>query len=336
MPADLDRIIQRTLQKDPALRYQRAARLRDDLKQLTRDADSRRSGSAQSQRRWRTWAAAACGGLVIISAILGYFLTRPLLPPRVLRTVRLTNTNRPKSDIVTDGSRIYFIENQSVLSQTSVNGGETFPVPNSLEGTGFANTFDISPDGALLLMNTARGTSLDGPLWSVPVVGGSPRRLGNLGGHSAAWSPDGTKLVFGKGNEIFLAKSDGGDAQRLLTTAGTASDLRWSRDGSILRFTVNDPHTNNRSIWQASADGSNLQPLLPSWNPSPNECCGKWTPDGKFFVFQAQRDDTANLWALDERRGFFHSAPREPLQLTTGPMNVGEPVPSRDGKKLFA
>jgi serine/threonine protein kinase len=335
MPADLDRIIQRALQKDPDLRYQRASKLRDDLKQLTRDTDSRRSGSAQSQRRWRTWAAAACGGLIMISAILGYFLTRPPVPPRVLRTVRLTNTNRPKSDIVTDGSRIYFIENQSVLSQTSVNGGETFPVPNSLEDTGFANTFDISPDGSLLLMNTARGTSLDGPLWSVPVVGGSPRRLGNLDGHSAAWSPDGTKLVFGKGNEIFLAKSDGGEPRRLLTTAGTASDLRWSRDGSTLRFTVNDPRTNDRSIWQASVDGSNLHALLPGWNTTPNECCGNWTTDGKYFVFQAQRDDTANLWALNEHGGLFRSNTHNPVQLTTGPMNVGNPVPSRDGKKLF-
>jgi Tol biopolymer transport system component len=216
-----------------------------------------------------------------------------------------------------------------------VNGGETFPIPNSLEDTGFANVFDVSPDGSLLLMNTAHGTSLDGPLWSVPVVGGSPRRLGNLEGHSGAWSPDGLRLAFSKGNEIFVARNDGHNPRLLLTAAGTTSDLRWSRDGSILRFTVNDPHTNNRSIWQASADGSNLQPLLPGWNPSPNECCGKWTPDGKFFVFQAQRDDTANLWALDERRGFFHFAPREPIQLTTGPMNVGEPVPSRDGKRIF-
>jgi len=159
--------------------------------------------------------------------------------------------------------------------------------------------------------------------------------LGNLDGHSAAWSPDGTKLVFGKGNEIFLAKSDGGAAQRLLTTAGTASDLRWSRDGSILRFTVNDPLTNNRSIWQASVDGGNLHALLPGWNASPNECCGNWTTDGKYFVFQAQRDDTANLWALNEHRGLFRRTAHDPVQLTTGPMNVGNPVPSRDGKKLF-
>ena len=336
--ADLERIVYRALEKDIHRRYQTAADLRDDLKRLMRDSDSTRSGvvrAAPSRRGWWTWSAAAVIALLVVSAILGFFLTRPVPPPRILRTVQLTNTNRPKSDVVTDGSRVYFIEGQSLLSQTSVNGGETFPIPNSLEDTGFANVFDVSPDGSLLLMNTAHGTSLDGPLWSIPVVGGSPRRLGDLDGHSGAWSPDGSRLAFGKGNEIFLARSDGNDRRPLLTVAGTATDLRWSRDGSVLRFTVNDPHTNNRSIWQASADGSNLRPLLPGWNPSPNECCGKWTPDGKYFVFQAQRDDTANLWALHEHRGFFHSAPPEPIQLTTGPMNVGNPVPSRDGKKLF-
>jgi len=102
---------------------------------LTRDGDSHGSGSertVQSQRRWRTSiAATCCGVLLIFAAVLGYYLTRPAgAPPRILRTVQLTNTNRPKSDIVTDGSRVYFIEGQSLLSQTSVNGGETFPIPN--------------------------------------------------------------------------------------------------------------------------------------------------------------------------------------------------------------
>jgi len=98
---------------------------------------------------------------------------------------------------------------------------------------------------------------------------------------------------------------------------------------------VNDPHTNNRSIWQASVDGSNLRPLLPGWNSTPNECCGNWTPDGKYFVFQASRDGTANLWALRDRGGLLGSSRQAPAQLTTGPMNVGSPVPSTDGKRIF-
>jgi len=348
MPADLERIIQHALEKDPGLRYQTAADLREDLQRLKSDTDSGRSGTSSAlqsaleqartthyRRRRRTWAVAGGGALLVIAALLGYLQTRAVAPPHVLRTVQLTNTNRPKSGVVTDGSRLYFIEGQSVLAQTSVTGGETFPIPNSLENTGFANVFDISRDGAVLLMNTARGTSLDGPLWTVPVVGGSPRRLGNLEGHAGAWSPDGKRIVFGKGNEIFLAQSDGSEPHRLSTTAGTSNDLRWSPDGSNLRFTVNDPRTNNRSIWQVSADGSHLHPLLPGWNTTPNECCGKWTPDGRHFVFQAMRDDTANLWALNEHDGLFGPTRHEPVQLTTGPMNVGNPVPSRDGKKLF-
>jgi Tol biopolymer transport system component len=73
----------------------------------------------------------------------------------------------------------------------------------------------------------------------------------------------------------------------------------------------------------------------PGWSPSPSECCGNWTPDGKYFVFQAVRDGTANVWALREYSGPFLPTAHEPMQLTTGPMNVGAPVPSRDGKKLF-
>ncbi len=348
LPLALENILAKALEKDTDLRYQTGTELRADLKRLRRDTDSGRSGviAAQSggfeqdretrtHRQRRTWAVAAAGALIAVAAILAYVLTRPVAPPRVLRTVQLTNTNRPKSDIVTDGSRLYFIEGQSALSQTSVTGGETFPITTSLEDTGFSNVFDISPDMSMLLMNTARGTSLDGPLWAVPVLGGTPRRLGNLAGHGGAWSPDRKRIAYAKGNEIFLANSDASEPRRLLTVGGTASDLSWSPDGSILRFTVNDPRTNARSIWQASADGSNLHPLLAGWNSTPNECCGNWTPDGRYFVFQAFRDGTANLWALHEQGGLFLSARHEPVQLTTGPMNVGSPVPSRDGKKLF-
>ncbi len=348
VPLALENILCKALEKDIELRYRTASELRADLKRMKRDMDPSLSGATGAAsgayevargtrpgRGWRTWAVVAGGGVIAMAGMLGYALTRPVAPPRVLRTVELTNTNRPKSGVVTDGARLYFIQNQSILSQSSVTGGETFPIATSLEDTGFANVFDISRDGSALLMNTAHGTSLDGPLWSVPVLGGTPRRLGTLEGHCGAWSPDGKRIAFCKGNEIFVARSDGADPRRLLTMGGTLSDLRWSPEGSILRFTLNDPQTNSRTIWQASADGGNLHALLPEWNSTPNECCGNWTPDGRYYVFQALRDDTANIWALHEHGGIFRSTPQEPVQLTTGPMNVGSPVPSRDGKELF-
>jgi eukaryotic-like serine/threonine-protein kinase len=348
LPLTMEIILAKALEKEIDLRYQTAGELRADLKRLRRDTDPERSSTTGTvsagylaTRRspprggWRSWAAVV-GALIAIMGVGIYLQTRPVAPPRVLKTVELTNTNRPKSGVVTDGARLYFIENLSILSQTSVAGGETFPIPTSLEDTGFANIFDISPDGSVLLMNTAHGTALDGPLWSVPVLGGSPRRLGSLEGHTGAWSPDGKRIAFSKGNEIFLAKSDGSDPNRILTTRGTANDIRWSPDGTILRFTLSDPQTNDRSIWQALPDGRDLHPLLAGWSSTPNECCGKWTPDGRYFVFQAMRDETVDLWALREPDGVFRTAPKEPAQLTNGPMNVGNPVPSRDEKKLFA
>jgi serine/threonine protein kinase/Tol biopolymer transport system component len=351
-PVELERIINKLLEKDRDLRYQVASELRADLKRLKRDTDSGRTGATSSavaapaaveavlkpspRSRWRTWAALSGGAVIAIVSILGYLLVRPLPPPRVLQTVQLTNTNHPKSDLVTDGSRLYFVDDQLGLAQTSVTGGQTVPIPtSSLAGLGFITLFDVSPDGSELLLGTFQGTFPQGSLWTLPVLGGSPRRLGNLEVRSAAWSPDGKSIVYSKGNEIFVAKSDGSEPRHLLTTAGVSPWLRWSPDGKILRFTVNDPRTNNRTIWQASADGTHLHPLLPGWNNPPNECCGEWTPDGRYFVFEATRQGTANVWALREGHSLFRSADREPVQLTTGPMNIGEPVPSRDGKKLF-
>jgi serine/threonine protein kinase/Tol biopolymer transport system component len=351
LPARFEEIVNKALEKDRELRYQSAAELRADLKRLKRDADTGRlegigagPGAAEEIRAVRpppsrlTWAAAGGVVLLALAAMLGYLLTRPLPPPRVLRTVQLTSTNRPKSPVVTDGTRLYFLDSQLGPAQTSASGGEAVPIPTTLAlgDLGWRYLYDISPDGSELLLPTFRNESTpEAPLWTLSVLGGVPRRLGSLEGHGAAWSPDGKTIAYANGNQILLARSDGSQLRPLLKTPGTPSDLRWSPDGTLLRFTLSDPQTNNRSLWQASADGSHLHPLLPGWNNPPNECCGNWTPDGKYFVFEAVRDGTTNVWALRQNTGLFRSTRPEPVQLTTGPMNLGDPVPSRDGKRLF-
>jgi len=177
LPVKLEEIINEALEKDRELRYQSAAALRADLKRLKRDTDSGRGTAFQAvlhgqdaratHRQWHQWGAITGGALIAIAAILGYFLTRPLPPPRVLRTVQLTNTLRPKSGVVTDGTRLYFVDSQLGLAQTSVIGGETVPIPTSLfrnpgllttaaEGQQPLALFDISPDGSELLLQAFR------------------------------------------------------------------------------------------------------------------------------------------------------------------------------------
>jgi Tol biopolymer transport system component len=80
-----------------------------------------------------------------------------------------------------------------------------------------------------------------------------------------------------------------------------------------------------------------LHPLLPGWSNPQAECCGTWTPDGRYFVFQSEHvANTSNLWAIREKSGFLRSRNPEPVQLTTSPSLIFSPLPSRDGKKLFA
>jgi serine/threonine protein kinase len=347
VPPDLERIINKALEKDRDMRCQTAAELRADLKRLKRDTESGRARvvgehlygapetkPAREGRKGpplpRRWAAIALAGAVVVAgAALAYWLTRPLPPPRITRTVQLTNTGRQKdAHLVTDGPRVYFSEvvaGRNVLHQVSAAGGEATPVPTSAQNVW---VWDISPNGSELLVATSLGLEPETPPRVMSVLGGSPRRLGNILAHDATWSPDGRKIVYANGNDLFLASSDGSESRKLVAASGPTSWPRWSPDGTRLRFSVFDPNTGSNSLWEVSAGGTNLHRLLPGWNNPPAECCGNWTVDGNCFVFPAHRDGKWNLWAIREKASLFRKTSRDPVQLTYGPLYFWSPIPS--------
>ena len=321
LPAKLEEIINKALEKDPEVRYQHASELRADLKRLKRDTDSGRvavppagadSGpvpGVQPRPRWQIWTVAVGVAALIFFGILGYWLKSPLPPPKVLRAVQITSDGHQKlvSDlfpvpVVTDGARVYFPQSVTGtigLAQVSLAGGETVPVPMPFQTA--LNTFllGISPNRSELLVWNFGGSETG--LWILPVLGGSPRRLGDLLTYDGAWSPDGQKMVYAKSSDLYVAKSDGSESRKLLTLTGKPGWLRWSPDASRLRFSVYDWKTSSSSLWEVSPDGTNLHPLLPGWNRLAEECCGNWTPDGKYFVFQSRREGMTNIWAIREK-----------------------------------
>jgi eukaryotic-like serine/threonine-protein kinase len=373
LPPKFEEIVFKALEKDPEMRTQNASDLRTDLKRLKRDTDSGRSAATQTTvgadlrvhptvetmsgthrgaplqdsgstdralavtlaRRHRKGLVAAIGATLIVIAALAYLFRPALPPPWVSGYTQLTNDAAPKWMAGTDGSRLYLEEQGHGLfswpiAQVSVAGGEVAPISTPSPDT---DLLRVSPDGADLLVRGINGpATLVAPLWVLPVLGGSARRLGNTVGNDAAWSPDGQKLLFANGNELFLAQADGTATRKLLSLSGLAYALAWSPDGSEIRFTLIDPKTQLDSIWQVSAEGAGLHAVLPGWDDSTGECCGSWMPDGKYFVFQSQ----GQIWARRETGSFLHKVSRAPVELTSGAISYFNPLPSKDGSKLFA
>jgi DNA-binding winged helix-turn-helix (wHTH) protein/Tol biopolymer transport system component len=303
----------------------------------------------QTQKRVSAWwavLAVAC----VLSFFLGWLLHIFRAAPvglRVSAYTKITYDGVPKTLIGTDGSRLYFDSTWSdSIGQVAVTGGaiSTIPVPLPY----FAFPEDVSQDGSNFLIATnEKGFVLDRPQWNVRVPGGSLHRLPDGGG--AAFSPDGNSVAFltAKG-ELWVAHSDGSGAQKLVSgqsfpslvassaegsTRFFSGRVAWSRDGGRLRFASHD------RLWEVSSSGANLHEVIPGWHLSSSQCCGSWTPDGRFFAFlDITRGPIGQpeIWALSEQRGLILRPPAPPVQLTTGPIGWGQPIPGSDGQKIFA
>src|SRR6266550_8060935 len=180
-----------------------------------------------------------------------YLESRALPPPKVSGYFPVTHDGHRKGLVGTDGSRIFFNEypaSVSLIAQVSSSGGE---VAHVSVPTPTMSLLAVSPDGATLLVADEVGqTAFHGPLWGVPVLGGSPRKLGDADGQAAAWSPDGQRIVYADGPDLFLANSDGSDPHKLVSAPDTALDPVWALDGTVIRFRVGGFYGTGGSLWQ--------------------------------------------------------------------------------------
>jgi Tol biopolymer transport system component len=195
----------------------------------------------------------------------------------------------------------------------------------------------LSPDGGRLLVREwLNPLRTEGALWVVPTSGGAAKRLGDVMAHDAAWSPDGQSLVYARGEELYLSRSDGAQARRLATTPGWAQWIRWSPDGRNLRFTLTDPKGLDRSLWELSAEGADLHVLPFQWGEErPGGCCGEWSRDGRYFFFTALHEKGADLWMVGETGSVLRGRSWKPRRLTNESFISVAAIPSADGKELY-
>jgi Tol biopolymer transport system component len=349
LSADVDHIVLKALEKERDVRYQTARDLAADLRRVRRDSTSGRRAAASGPappppaRRWArvvAWTAAVAGiaAAAVVIPLLVRMARRTAAPPPITEYRQVTSDRSRKYWPVTDGARVFFTAvgpGAHSVRQVAAAGGEVVPVAMPLA---MGAVTDVSADGSRLLVVVAPhavGTGdTDGALWEVPVPAGPPRRLGDTLANGAAWSPDGATLALTKGNELILCGADGSRCRTIWKADAPVRWPAWSPDGSSLRATMTGVGPEPSALWEVSSDGSRAQPLLPGF--ALQTCCGRWTRDGRFFVFQATGERTHDVWARAEGRRWPWSRARAPVRLTRGPLDFTHPVPSADGRTIFA
>jgi DNA-binding winged helix-turn-helix (wHTH) protein/Tol biopolymer transport system component len=263
---------------------------------------------------------------------------RPLPAPRILKITPLTTSGRADmfGRLQTDGVRLFFLERRGhrwQLSQMPASGGAVEPFPTSLSN---AKILSVSPDASELLLAsfTERGRLL--ALWLMPSVGGTPRRLGDLMATDAVFTPDGARITYANDDGIFEVARDTLNPRKLLGAKGPKQSLSWSPDGRELRFEWITAPQDGATLWSVSSDSRKLHQLFPDWREAPAQCCGRFSPDGRYFFFVGfSPDGSRAVYALREPRGFLFRRSL-PQRLDTSPFFLDEPVPGLDGRHLYS
>jgi Tol biopolymer transport system component len=114
-----------------------------------------------------------------------------------------------------------------------------------------------SPDGSTIAYWSGSRSGVGGgprnsEIYTIPADGGSPTRLtsNDVSNIEPAWSPDGTKIAYWNGGELWVMASDGSDQHAIASPSAIADEAAWapawSPDGTrivALRFDENPSGT---------------------------------------------------------------------------------------------
>jgi serine/threonine protein kinase len=345
LPAELQHIIGKTLEKDPGDRYQTANDLMVDLRRLKRQrlgassakgkAPSFSSGSNWLRGRSRLTLAITAFFLLLMISFLVVIVTAPSRASGPLNSEQITFSPELKDGpLVTDGTRLYF-QSQGHPVEMSVKGGPTAPLRASASGM---QMLDISPDASemLALKLDLNNEIAQGSIWTVPVLGGYPRRLGNQIAQDAHWSSDGRSIVYANVNAIYVSDRQGANLRQIWDAPARVATPYFSPDSRRIRVTVYGSRENDSStIWELNADGSNPHRLASDWPEDADQTHGQWTRDGKHFIFMSRREGVNNIYELIQPPWFEFWKKATAVRLTAGQIDVLGATPGRDSDGLF-
>ncbi len=284
IPAELDRIIQKALEKDRELRYQHASDMRSDLKRLKRDSDSGRmlavdpsnsthgvganvvasgsqvvhlsSGEVRQAASFYRWMMIGGVCLAAIVGAGGYYYRFGMHSERTAGPMkeRQLTTNSSENAVLSgkispDGKYLLYSDGKGVhlkLIETGELSNIALP-----EGQGgrpvqwvVAGWF---PDGTHFLMNAMVG-GMPAGIWKLSLIGGSRRKLRE--GQAWSISPDGTQISCRTGG-VRVSKS-----AVLLRESGWEMVADFYDSGSFKPHVGATANAGQRRTFRAGTDGA--------------------------------------------------------------------------------
>ncbi len=359
-PAELERIILKLLEKDPALRYQSAADLRSDLARLKRDLSEASSGRravtgatySASQSRLPLWSRAPAQA-AFVGFVFALVLFTVWLAVRSRRGASALDFEAASFRALTESPNAEFFpqispDGRSIVYASNARGNwdlylmDTESLQSQLltEASLVDDTEpSLSPDGSQIAFRSERE---GGGIFVYDLREKTVRKLSSLG-HNPAWSPDALEIVcategivrpedrYTASSQLWAIRVDNG--ARRLVYRGDAVQPAWSPNGERIAFWA--ARGGQRDLFTVRArprSGVTPEPVAlmsdaaVDWNPV-------FSPDGTFLYFLSDREGKMSLWRirLDAASGEALGSP-EPVR--TPVEELAHVSFSRDGRRI--
>ena len=340
LPAELERITTKALEKDRHLRYQSAAELRSDLQRLKRDSESSKVFQAVAGTRKRLGVLPILGitlGLASVALLAAIFVSRNStnISPATAKWEQLTffTDSAVYPALSPDGRVLAFIRGKD----TFIGSGQIYvmllpsgqPVQLTRDSV-FKLSPAFSPDGSRIAYGIIDPSW---EIWEVPVLGGDPQRL-LANASSLTWIQDGRHLLFSELKEglhmgVVTTDEGRGQSRDVYLPAGHRSMAHHSYlspDNHWVLVVVMGNRGEMLPCRVVPFDGGSTERIV---GPVDASCTnGAWSPDGRWVYVSSNKGGRYHIWRQRFPGG-------QPEQVTSGPTEEEGIAMAADGKSLL-